>query len=145
MQLSHKDLKEFDKRSAIEATKVKSLATGIEKVKKAIEVEKKAYVTEFKKGVDQFAVNENLTPALLQIIADYSAGLDKVGVTFDTAGQHIQDVSCNALGFLPKKYENHKKSLKLAEKVPESIHKLKDFEFDRIQYTRQALLHYFNA
>ena len=65
-------------------------------------------------------------------MGDFSLALEKNGAVHDTAGNHIQDVACNALGFLPKKFENHKKTLKLAEKVPESVHKLKDFEFDRI-------------
>ena len=42
------------------------------------------------------------------------------------------DVSCNALGYLPKKYETYKKSIKMSDKVPEGLHKIKDFEFDRI-------------
>jgi hypothetical protein len=33
----------------------------------------------------------------------------------------------------------------LIEKVPEGEHKIKDFEFDRILYTREALLHFFNT
>ena len=78
-------------------------------------------------------------------MTDYSAGLERLQTTYDSSTTHIQDVACNALGFLPKKFENHKKSLKLVEKVPESVQKLKDFEFDRIQYTRQALLHFLNA
>jgi hypothetical protein len=39
--------------------------------------------------------------------------------------EHIQNVSCNALGFLPKKFENHRKALKLSDKVPESVDKIK--------------------
>ncbi len=52
MQLCHKNLKDFDKRVTVESAKVKSLASGLEKVKKAVEGEKKAYCTEFKKAVD---------------------------------------------------------------------------------------------
>lgn len=37
MQLQHNNLKEFDKRIGVESTKVKNLATSLEKVKKAIE------------------------------------------------------------------------------------------------------------
>lgn len=66
--------------------------------------------------------------------------------TYDEATKHIQDVSCNALGYLPTKMENHKKNIKLAEKGAEgSIEKLKYFEFDRIVYTQKAMLHYLNA
>ena len=145
MQLQHNNLKEFDKRIGVESTKVKNLATSLEKVKKAIEQDKKAYTTEFKKGLDSYAENPHLTPQLQKIMTDSSAGLERLQTTYDSSTTHIQDVACNALGFLPKKFENHKKSLKLIEKVPESVQKLKDFEFDRIQYTRQALLHFLNA
>ncbi len=136
MQLCHNNLKELDKRIGVESTKVKNLATAIEKHKKSLEVEKKAYGADLKKVFDQYAENPHLTPGLQTIIKDFSGQLEKQQQTYDLAGNHIQDVSCNALGFLPKKFENHKKSFKLAEKVPDSIHKLKDFEFERIQYTR---------
>lgn len=33
----------------------------------------------------------------------------------------------------------------LVAKKETEIHKLKDFEYERIQYTRQALLHFLNA
>lgn len=145
MQLSHHNMKDLDKRIGVESTKVKTLATGFEKVKKATEAEKKAYATDFKKGLDTYAQNEHLTPELKKILEEYSAKIEKMNTVYDTSCQHIQDVSCNALGFLPKKYEIHKKTLKLADKAPEAVHKLKDLEFERIQYTQKALLHYFNA
>lgn len=37
MQLCHNNLKDFEKRVTVESTKVKNLATGLEKVKKAVE------------------------------------------------------------------------------------------------------------
>ena len=145
LTVSHKDLKQFDKRTEVESAKVKTLAKQIESFKKQMDAEKKAYSVDLKKAVEQYAQNDNLTPQFKQVLADYGKGLDKVGAVHDTAGLHVQEVAVNALGFLPKKFENHKKTLKLAEKVPESVHKLKDFEFERIQYTRQALLHFLNA
>ncbi|TNV73631.1 hypothetical protein FGO68_gene337 [Halteria grandinella] len=145
MKTNHHDLKELDKRITIEGAKAKTLASGFEKVKKAIELEKKTYSTDFKKGIDQYAENIHLPPEFKKILTEYSSSLEKIAPVYDTSCKHIQNVSCNALGFLPKKYDNHKKSLKLADKVPESVHKIKDFEFDRILYTQQALLHYFNA
>lgn len=135
MQIAHHNLKDLDKRITTESAKVKSIATGIEKVKKAVKQDKKTYSTDFKKGLDQYAENPHLTPEFKKILTEYSAGLEKLAPTYDIACEHIQNVSCNALGFLPKKYENHRKSLKLAEKVPDAFHKIKDFEFDRIMYT----------
>ena len=49
---SHLSFKDFDKRSTVEANKVKNIATAMEKVKKAIDLEKKSYCVEFKKGLD---------------------------------------------------------------------------------------------
>jgi hypothetical protein len=78
MQLCHNNLKDFDKRVTVESAKVKSLAGGLEKVKKAVEAEKKGYCTEFKKAVDAYGENPHLTPGMAKIIKDYSTGLDKI-------------------------------------------------------------------
>lgn len=57
MQLCHTNLKEFDKRVTAESSKVKNLASGLEKVKKAMEQEKKAYCVELKRAVDSYGEN----------------------------------------------------------------------------------------
>lgn len=63
---------------------------------------------------------------MAKIIKDYSAGLDNLQKTYDDSTRHIQDVACNALGYLPTKFETHKKAIKLVEKGSEnSIEKLK--------------------
>jgi len=113
MQLCHTNLKDFDKRVTIESAKVKSLASGLEKVKKAVEGEKKAYCTELKKAVDSYAENPHLTPGLTKIIKNYSVELDSIQKTYDESTKHIQDVSVNALGYLPTKFETHKKAIKV--------------------------------
>ena len=69
-------------------------------------------------------------------IKDFSNKLEKNAPVYTRAEDHIQDVSCNALGYLPKKYETYKKSIKFIDKMPEGVHKLKDFEYERILYTR---------
>ncbi|CDW77392.1 UNKNOWN [Stylonychia lemnae] len=147
MQPYHQNnqVKDFEKRSEVESKKVKNLAGAFEKMKKSLDVEKKAYCIELKKGVDQYAATPYLTPGLSATIKEFSGKLEKNAPVYTRAMDHIQDVSCNALGYLPKKYEQYKKSIKLMEKQPNDAHKLKDFEYERIQYTRQALLHYFNA
>eukprot|EP00347_Sterkiella_histriomuscorum_P000885 403374149 len=145
MQPGHQNMKEFDKRTEIESKKVKSLAQAMEKMKKSIDNEKKAYCVELKKGIDQYGASPHFSPNLQKIIQEYSTGLEKLAPVYDRATTHIQDVSCNALGYLPKKYETYKKSIKVSDKMPEGVHKLKDYEYERIQYTRQAMLHYINA
>jgi len=42
--------------------------------------------------------------------------LTKLGPTYEVAAKHIQDVPCNALGYLPKKLENYKKLILVEEK-----------------------------
>ena len=108
----------------------------MEKVKKTLDAEKKAYCIEFKKGVDTYAQNPFLPDNFRHIVQDYSANLEKLGPVYDRVGTHITDVSCNALGYLPKKLETYKKSIKVSDKMPEGLHKLKDYEYERIQYTR---------
>ncbi len=120
MQLCHKELKEFDKRVATESTKVKNLASGLEKVKKAMEQEKKAYCVEMKRAVDTYAENTNLPLGMTNIIKYYSTGLDDIQKTYDDSTKHIQQVSCNALGYLPTKFETHKKAIKLVDKASEN-------------------------
>ena len=41
------------------------------------------------------------------------------------------------MGYLPKKLESHKKMaiLGINGKIPDSIHKIKDYEYDRLEYT----------
>ena len=57
----------------------------------------------------------------------------------------MQEVPISSLGYLPKKMETQKKAIKVMSKVEEGKNKLKEFELDRILYTRESLLHYFNA
>ena len=92
------------------------MAQSMEKIKKSIDGEKKAICIDFKKGVDTYAENPQHTQKLKQVILNYSAGIAKLDNTFDLASTHIQDVSCNALGYLPKRYEIYKKTIKLGEK-----------------------------
>jgi hypothetical protein len=62
MNVSHQNLKDFDKRATIEGKKVKEIATAMEKVKKTLEAEKKAYCSDFAKGLDTYADNPHLSP-----------------------------------------------------------------------------------
>ena len=135
MKPYHDNLKEFDKRSNIEAKKVKDMAAAMEKVKKALEVEKKAYCIEFKKGLTGYIENQHLSPQFREIMKSFEKQMEMLEKSYDVAIAHINDVSINALGYLPKKFDVYKKTIKLVDKAPESIHKLKDFEFDRLQYT----------
>ena len=50
-----------------------------------------------------------------------------------------------ALGYLPKRFETLKKSIKVAKQTPAEVPKIRDFEYERIENIKLALLHFFNA
>lgn len=49
------------------------------------------------------------------------------------------------MGTLPQKYQGHQKLLKLMAKTPNNKSRFKDFEFDRVQTTRESLMHFLNG
>ena len=49
------------------------------------------------------------------------------------------------LGYLTKRFDALKKPIKLAKQVPNEIPKIRDFEYERIENLKFALLHFFNA
>ena len=49
------------------------------------------------------------------------------------------------LGFLPKRMETLKKSIKLAKQTPAEAPKIYDFEWERLENLKLAMLHFFNA
>ena len=63
---------------------------------------------------------------------------------YDVAIKHINDVPSAALNQLPTKLEAHKKLIK-DTKNPANQEKIKDFEWDRIETMKLAILHYQNA
>lgn len=64
---------------------------------------------------------------------------------YEKAINHIATVAMPALGFLPKRFETLKKSIKIATQVPAELPKVRDFEYERIENIKLALLHFFNA
>jgi len=50
-----------------------------------------------------------------------------------------------ALGWLPKRFESLKKSIKMAKQAPSEVPKIRDFEYERLENLKLALLHFFNA
>ena len=71
--------------------------------------------------------------------------LDELNAHYNLAISHIQDVSMPALGYLPKRFEVLKKSIKVAQQVPAEIDKIRDFEYERLENLKLAMLHFFNA
>ena len=64
---------------------------------------------------------------------------------YELATAHIQQVSMSALGFLPKRFELLKKSIKVSKQVPAELPKIHDFEYERMENVKLSLLHFFNA
>lgn len=71
--------------------------------------------------------------------------LDELNNHYLEAIKHMQDVAMPALGFLPKRFDTLKKSIKVAKQVKAEIPKIQDFEFERLENMKYALLHFFNA
>ena len=57
----------------------------------------------------------------------------------------MQNVAMPPLGFLPKRFETLKKSIKVSGQVQSEQVKIRDFEYERIENIKFALLHFFNA
>jgi ABC-type Zn uptake system ZnuABC Zn-binding protein ZnuA len=73
-----------------------------------------------------------LSPHLASIIKNFAKKIDNLEVAYDQATSHINEVSINALGYLPKRFESNKKLIVISDKAQDNVHRLKDFEFDRI-------------
>ena len=71
--------------------------------------------------------------------------LDELNGHYLQAIKHMQDVATPALGYLPKRFETLKKSIKVAKQVKTEMPKIQDFEYERIENIKYALLHFFNA
>ena len=57
----------------------------------------------------------------------------------------MENVAMPALGYLPKRFETLKKSIKVVKQVKAEVPKVQDFEYERIENIKYALLHFFNA
>lgn len=71
MAPGHTDLKKFDSRFNVEATKIKGLLSGYERAKKQLETEKKAYL-DFSKQIDGYSKNPSLPGEFKTIVGSYS-------------------------------------------------------------------------
>ncbi len=50
-----------------------------------------------------------------------------------------------ALGYLPKRFENLKKQIKVVGTVPSEVSKIQEFEYERLENLKLSMLHFFNA
>ena len=147
MEYSYDDMKKFDKRVATETKKAKDMAAAMQKAKQQLESERKAYCVDFKKQLMLYADKKNEVHAqrYQALIDDFCMKLEIIDKAYETAIIHIDSVASNALTHLPTQLELHKKAIKGADKNPAGWDKVKDFEWDRIETTKLAMLHFSNA
>lgn len=81
----------------------------------------------------------------MEVIKAIVKRLDELNVHYLTAIKHIQDISMPALGYLPKRMEQLKKNIKLVKQTPADVPKIRDFEWERLENLKLAMLHFFNA
>ncbi len=137
---------QFDKRVAIETKKVNELLNQVEKGRAQLEAERRAYCVEFKKTLVAYASDETIfTPTYLSTINSIVKKLDELDQHYLLAIRHMQDAAMPGLGYLPKRFETLKKSIKVAKQSPADIPKIRDFEYERIENIKFSLLHFFNA
>ena len=136
----------FDKRVALETKKVQDLKTAFEKIKAQLEAERKSYCVEMKKNLQLYAAQNQIeSEQFKRIVLDLLGKVDELDGVYGEAIQHIENVPIAALAGLPKKYETYKKSIRISNKNPAELQKIKDFEYDRLEHTKLSLCHFINA
>ena len=137
---------QFDKRAALETKKIKELLNAVEKGRSQLESERKVYCEELKKHLIAYCADETIgTSSYITSIQSIVKKLDELNTHYMTAIKHMQEVSMPALGYLPKRFEQLKKSIKVAKQVPGEVPKIRDFEYERLENLKLAMLHFFNA
>ena len=64
---------------------------------------------------------------------------------YGTTIKHIDSVAVGALNQLPARYDQYKAAIKKSDKTPAELQKIKDLEYDRLEYTKLSMLHFINA
>ena len=137
---------QFDKRAATETKKAKELLNAVEKGRAQLESERKAYCETFKLHLIAYISDESIyAGTYLKTVQSVIKRLDELNGHYLQAIKHMQDVAMPALGYLPKRFETLKKSIKVVKQVKAEIPKIQDFEYERLENLKFALLHFFNA
>ena len=71
--------------------------------------------------------------------------MDELDKVYEKTIKHIETVAVGALNMLPNKYKTYASAIKNSVKNPADLGKIKDFEYDRLEYTKLAMLHFINA
>ena len=116
---------QFDKRVAAEAKKVKELLNAVEKGRAQLEAERKTYCEQFKQHLVAYIADETIfTGTFIKNIQGIIKKLDELNGHYLQAIKHMQDVSMPALGYLPKRFETLKKSIKVVKQVKAEMPKI---------------------
>ena len=119
----------------------------MDKGQRSMESERKAYCEEFKNHLVKYIADESIhSKTYVSSIQGIIAKLDELNTAYLTAIKHMTDVSMPALGYLTKRFDVLKKSIKVGSKTsPADLGKIRDFEYERLDNIKHALLHFFNA
>lgn len=79
------------------------------------------------------------------ILDDFCNKLDALEKAYAQAIDHLHSISICSLLYLPMRYEVRKKLIKAAAKDPSSGRFILEFEWERIETSKLAIMHFANA
>ena len=109
-------------------------------------MERKAYCVDMKDALIKYANRHQIdSEQFKMIVLELAQKMDQIDKVYETTIRHIETISLTSLSVLPKKFDDYKKALKTADQKPSELQKIKDFEYDRIEFTKMSVLHFINA
>ena len=147
MTYGFSDIKKgVDARIQAETKKIVELRTALEKMKQQLDAERRTYCVDLKKNLIEYGSKNQIDSEQFNMIVQELAGqMDKVDKVYTQAISHIDKISITSLNVLPKKYEDYKKAIKSSDSNPSELQKIKDLEYDRIEFTKMSMVHFINA
>ena len=130
----------------VETKKIRELLAAVDKGRAHLEADRKTYCEDFKRTLQQYVFDEQIgTNTYIMSIQGVIKRLEMLNDHYLKAIEHIQKVSMPALGYLPKRMEALKKPIKVVKLTPAEVPKIQDFEWERLENLKLAMLHFFNA
>ena len=147
IQAGYSDLKKgLDNRVKTETAKAKELKEALIKIKASLEIERKTYCVDLKKSLMTYSNQNPIEQIKFKLCVDeFQNKLEELDKVYEKTIKHIETVAIGAMNTLPTKYEGYKAAIKKSDKQPAELAKIKDFEYDRLEYTKLAMLHFINA
>lgn len=85
------------------------------------------------------------TKTYTSILNKFCKDVNNLDEAYNKCLTHLANVPCNAIGYLPKKYDMYKKLIKTGQKDSKMLFKIMDLEWDRLETSKLSLLHFANA